>query len=408
MQLFSGIEYLMIDIANNSGGGRDKKSFDERISWVKEHDDILEDIVDITKKPFQYLAAVMAYRDAQNGIPTGHLAEVDAGASGLQISAVLTGCQDTAKNTGLIGDVCNDIYSITTKEMGLLLGEEVTIDRSLVKSAQMPYYYGSEQKPKDIFGDGTPEYLAFHQANKKVAPGANELRNILIAAWQPYALSHQWVMPDGFNVVLPTMVQKDVKIEVDELDHASFIYRHKVNEGTEKGLALAAHVHHAIDGMVVRELCRRCNYDTDKLRNTAIFILYHLEHPGEPNVTIPCYPRIQELAENSGFISLVGIESIDKYSVKNFSRSYLLNLLSLVQDTMGYKSFPVVTIHDAFKAHPNNLNRVRQVYIDIMAELAEANLLSFIMSQITGEYFEVQKYSENLGDKIREGNYAIS
>ena len=43
-----------------------------------------------------------------------------------------------------------------------------------------------------------------------------------------------------------------------------------------------------------------------------------------------------------------------------------------------------------------------------MAEIAESDMLSFYMTQIRGEYFEVQKYSENLGDLIREGNYAIS
>lgn len=43
-----------------------------------------------------------------------------------------------------------------------------------------------------------------------------------------------------------------------------------------------------------------------------------------------------------------------------------------------------------------------------MAEIAESDMLSFYMTQIRGEYFEVQKYSENLADLIREGNYAIS
>lgn len=405
MNNYKGIDYLRIDIANNSGGGRDKLPFSERITWVQEHEDVLEDIVDITKKPFQYLAAVMAYRDAQKGIPTGHLVGLDAGASGLQISAILTGCHTTAQNTGLIGDTCNDIYTITTKEMGLLLGEEVTIDRKLVKGAQMPHYYGSEQKPKDVFGDGTEEYNTFHQANQTVAPGANELRNILISAWQPWALQHQWTMPDGFEVVIPTMVQEDIKIEVDELDHAAFVYRHQVNQGIEKGLALAAHVHHAIDGMIVRELSRRCNYDRNKLRNLELLIKYYLPD-AKGKFTSP--KRIESLALKSGFYSLVGIESVNANTVKQYGKAYLSGLLSLVQDTLQYKSFPVVAVHDEFKSHPNNCDRVRQVYIDIMAEMAESDMLSFIMTQITGKYFEVAKYSNDLGDRIREGEYGIS
>ncbi len=52
--------------------------------------------------------------------------------------AELTGCQVPARKTGLIGSKCNDIYSICTKEMSLLLGAEVDVPRKLVKSAQMP------------------------------------------------------------------------------------------------------------------------------------------------------------------------------------------------------------------------------------------------------------------------------
>ena len=48
------------------------------------------------------------------------------------------------------------------------------------------------------------------------------------------------------------------------------------------------------------------------------------------------------------------------------------------------------------------------MYIDIMAEIAESNMLEFILSQIRTEYYEVEKYSENLGDMIRQGNYGIS
>ena len=144
MQTFTGLQYLQIDIANQMANTDDphvkldKSQFEDRIAWVQQYENDLEDLVDLADKPFQYLAAVMAYRDAQNGIPTGHLVGVDAAASGLQIMSALTGCQVTARNTGLIGPQCNDIYSICTKEMSLLLGAEVNIPRKLVKQAQMP------------------------------------------------------------------------------------------------------------------------------------------------------------------------------------------------------------------------------------------------------------------------------
>jgi len=407
MQTFTGKQYIQIDIANQMAiDGLDKKSFEERIAWVNEYESDLEDLVDLAKKPFQYLAAVMAYRDTQAGIPTGHLVGVDAGASGLQIMAALTGCQTTARNTGLIGDKCNDIYAITAKDMSLILGENVDIPRSEVKSAQMPMYYGSKQKPKDVFGDGTEEYYAFHEANRRVAPGACELLDIFLQSWQPYALSHSWVMPDGFTVYVPVMVQKDTKIEVDELQHCSFIYRHDVNEGTEKGLSLAANICHATDGMVVRELSRRCNYDEAQLLRAKKVIerkvFGYVAYFNRPT------PRIESLAISSKFCSLVGIESLNYISVADFEDTYLMQLLNLIDATLEHKSFPVTAVHDEFKSHANYVNVVRQTYIDIMAEIAESDMLSSILTQIRGEYFEVEKYSENLGELIRSSEYGVS
>ena len=47
--------------------------------------------------------------------------------------SALTGCQVTARNTGLIGPKCNDIYSICTKEMSLLLlsGSLLFVDKTV-------------------------------------------------------------------------------------------------------------------------------------------------------------------------------------------------------------------------------------------------------------------------------------
>ena len=413
MQLFTGLQYLKIDIANqmaikgDDGVTLDKKNFEDRLAWVDSFEDDLELMVDLAHKPFQYLAAVMAYRDAQEGKPTGHMVGIDAAASGLQIMSALTGCLVTAKNTGLIGDACMDVYTECTRTMSLLLGEQVDVPRKQVKSAMMPYFYGSKQKPKDVFGEGTDEYYAFFQANKSVAPGACELLEILLASWQPFALSHDWVLPDGFHAHVPVMVPIDTRIEVDELDHASFVYRHEVNQGTEKGLSVAANVVHSIDGMVVREICRRCNFDRHELETVKQVIENNLAVRND-SYESTYTPLVESLAMESGFISLVGIEHINHVSVVDFGTEYLRKLLALLNTVLSHKSFPVVTIHDEFKAHPNNINIVRQEYINIMAEIAESDMLEFILTQIRPDHFEVEKYSENLGELIRKGNYAIS
>lgn len=42
-------------------------------------------------------------------------------------------------------------------------------------------FYGSKAKPKEIFGEDTPELNAFYQAAQQVAPGAWELLQDLLA-----------------------------------------------------------------------------------------------------------------------------------------------------------------------------------------------------------------------------------
>jgi len=404
MQTYTGKQYLQIDIANCYG--LDKELFHNRIEWVDNHELQLEALVDKAENPFEYLAAVMAYRDAQSSIPTGHMVSFDACASGLQIMAALTGCPITAENTGLTGKRRADIYSKCTGVMGGILGSEVEVKRPEVKKALMTRFYGSKDTPKRIFGEGTDEFNAFYKACEIVAPGATELLDVLLAAWQPYALSHDWIMPDGFHVKVKVMTPVDTKVEVDELDHASFMYRHEINLGTERGLSLAANTVHSCDGMVVRELCRRCNYNLNTLIHTRNLLMNYIASTAPHDRT--CVPLIEEYAMKSGFVSIVGIDHVNHASIVDFGHPYLLKLYSLVDHVLEHKPFPVVTIHDAFKAHPNNINTVRQTYIDIMAEIAESNMLEFMLSQIEDKPVTIQKYSPDLGELIRDGEYALS
>lgn len=405
MELFTGGAYLCIDIANQFG--LDKQQFADRIEWVNDHEHELEALKEDASDEFRYMAAVMAYRNAQDGVPTGHLVGLDACASGLQVMAAVTGCKTTAKNTGLIGDTREDIYTTTTSIMEDLLGGKMSLDPKDVKKSVMTHFYGSKLKPKQTFGDDTPELQAFYEALQIVAPGACQLMEWLLLSWQPYALNHRWTLPDGFDANVPVIQHIDKKIEVDELGHASFMHRFSENIGSEKGLSIAANVVHSIDGFVVRELCRRCNYDKVQLIFAGQCIARHLRrHPMKPfeEHTIP---PIEQMYHKTKFLSLVGIENMDDGSVTRFSHTYLEALLELIQDTLDNKSFEVITIHDEFKCHANNVNRMRIVYAELFAELAESTIMDSILSEIRGNPVTITKRSHDLGDDIRQGEYQL-
>lgn len=65
MKEFTSLEYLQIDLANNFG--LDKRTWDQRIQWATEHEDVLETLIQEAEEPAMFQAALLAYRSAQKG-----------------------------------------------------------------------------------------------------------------------------------------------------------------------------------------------------------------------------------------------------------------------------------------------------------------------------------------------------
>ena len=63
MQLFSGKQYLQIDVANNFG--LDKEDWDTRLDWFAQTEGDLEHLVKDAEEPALFYASVEAYRKAQ-------------------------------------------------------------------------------------------------------------------------------------------------------------------------------------------------------------------------------------------------------------------------------------------------------------------------------------------------------
>src|SRR4030095_6050436 len=163
MITFTGWEYLLIDMANHFG--LDKLLFEERIQWANDNLHQLEALADQAEVKPLYIKAVMAVRKAQAGIPTGHMVGLDACCSGIQVMSALTGCVEGSRSTGMIDpNVRADAYGRCTTEMASILGNNFTIDRKDAKSALMTSFYGSKARPKEIFGEKTPELNAFYEA----------------------------------------------------------------------------------------------------------------------------------------------------------------------------------------------------------------------------------------------------
>lgn len=72
------------------------------------------------------------------------------------------------------------------------------------------------------------------------------------------------------------------------------------------------------------------------------------------------------------------------------------------------QGFDLLTIHDAFFASPNHMQKVRQNYVEILARLASMDLLGDIFSKLIGEPVKYKKLSKDLSKDILESEYALS
>lgn len=412
MKTFTGIEYIAIDVANNFG--LDKAEFEDRIKWVQDNFSVLESLVSqVDEDPILYQKSVMALRRAVEGEEIGHLVPLDACCSGIQIMSALTGCHKGAKITGLIDPERRmDAYKFITDSMNMILKQmgikNINVERKDAKDAIMPCTYGSQAKPKEYFGEG--KILdAFYQACHKEAKGAFELLEVLRKTWQRNALQHTWQLPDGFVAQVKVMQKVETRVHIAELFNYNMTIESKVNKGSEFGVSNVANVIHSVDAYLLRELIRRCNYNKNMTRKVYHIIKEHLESrkPQQP-LTDEELKYYFNLANHHGTISVVIIPHITVDNVAQLHKGYLTDLLAVLEVMLSYEPFMVTTVHDAFACLPNNCNILRHWYREILAELADSDVLEYIIKQIThNPRYKFTKHSTNLAEKIRKSNYGI-
>lgn len=402
---YTGIEYLAIDIANAMG--LDKKEFEYRIQWVKDNQHNLMDLVNQADEPILYTKAVNHFHKAIKGLPTGHAVALDAVCSGLQLMSVMTGCKSGCEITGLIDPNKRvDAYTGVTKYMNELLGDEaVEVDRKDAKAAVMTSLYGSKVKPVGIFGEDTPQLEAFYQALEDKCEGAYTLLNELIDAWDNSKTFNHWVLPDGYNVYIPVMQSIIDRVKIEELDYTMSVQTH-VNEPLDYSVSLAANAVHSVDSYVLRSLVRRCNYNPKQVNNAIQVIEKALFSETSINNTPEKAVMPIHLYLKTGLADIVCIKDINNI-VDYLPFSMKQSLLITLKEVIKYPPFEVIAIHDSFACLPNNCNRLRYWYKEILAELAESNILEHLLSQIMGEDIKYNKLDNNLAPLIRNSNYGL-
>jgi len=89
------------------------------------------------------------------------------------------------------------------------------------------------------------------------------------------------------------------------------------------------------------------------------------------------------------------VHSIDGYIVREMIRR------------TNKKKIELLTIHDCFYSHPNNMQSIREFYVEILAEISKAKILDSILSEIAGSKVRINQDADISVD-ILSSEYALS
>lgn len=160
----------------------------------------------------------------------------------------------------------------------------------------------------------------------------------------------------------------------------------------------------SIDGYIVRELSRRCNYN--KLQFQRVLTLLK-RRANQRHLNDVKLDSIQKIWRNQNIVSLVNLEELQWSDICSFDFNYCDQLIILVKRCLDRPSFPVTSVHDEFACHPNYMNWVRMTYMEIMAEISDSNLIDDILSKLYKKPIRIQKMSNSISQLILDGEYAI-
>lgn len=392
----------MIDVANNYG--LDKLLFSERIQWVMTNITCLESHEAQAESPALYHAAVKALRNAEKKIPSGYAVSFDATCSGIQVLSCLIGDRKAMEHVNLINNgKRNDFYTAAYEIFRGTCNEARAIERADLKQAVMTAFYCSEAVPKAVFGKGQL-LQRFYETIAEEAPGCWYLNTLFKGLWDPEATRYDWVLPDNFHA--------HFKVEDEQVDVVSFMgiptnVVTTIERPCEEGRSLGANITHSCDGFIAREMHRRCSYSKETYFR-VLKLTQDMDNTNKNQETIDDNhtKMVQILWKHyldSGFLSARILEHIFKHNVHLIDKKVILGLV-LSLPTAPFKMF---STHDCFRCLPNHTDQLRWQYIKLMSQLAKSEMLSFILTQITGEECAVQKMDPNAWKDILDSEYAL-
>lgn len=393
MQTLTGREYLMAEIACLHDKTFEKKTWNERYAHFLSLD--LDDpkIFKKASNPIGLRAALIAYEKAKKGEPSGYMISLDACSSGLQILSLLVSCPTSFNLCGGNSESCKSAYTIIYDAMNL----HGALTAKQVKDTIMTSLYGSTAMPESTFGENIQ---LFYETMQTMAPGAWDLNLGLQELWDEVkGATYEWVLPDNFHACIETMDKENIPFKFLDEDYSVPV---KVNKRPDFHKGLGPNLIHSIDGLVVREMFRRCMFNPATI--TRVMEAYHADVHGSHGKSAEMVMTLWDHYKETGFLSVRILDYIYQDTIGLVDPQIILKLMS----TMPVKPFQLVSVHDCFRCHPNYGNDLRRQYNTIMADINDSNMLKSLAKQVAHKGIKAKKVGTIPRDQILNANYMLA
>jgi len=206
-------------------------------------------------------------------------------------------------------------------------------------------------------------------------------------------------MPDNFHACIETKDKEDKPFKFLEEDYKLSV---NVDARPDFHKGLGPNIIHSIDGMVVREMLRRCMFNINMVDRVQRAI-------GSPNPTSDgkSAQMVQTLWDHydaTGFLSVRILDYIYEDTIGLVDPRTINDLL----DSLPTKPFDVVTVHDCFRCHPNYGNDLRRQYNTILADINDSIMLEDIAKQVAHQGIKTNKVGKIDRDVILDGEYLLA
>lgn len=157
-----------------------------------------------------------------------------------------------------------------------------------------------------------------------------------------------------------------------------------------------------IDGLIIREMYRRCQYNPYTIERVLKAIKEKAN--GTNGKSADIVQTLWDLYQESGFLSARILDFLYKDTIGLVDVDVIFNLISTFPDL----PFQLVCVHDSMKSHANYGNDVRRMYNTLLADLNDSNLLPFMLSQVINQNISARKVGKIPRDVILNANYTLS